>query len=69
MEQIQTKTLLTINDRIKDKYSNVFEDQDRIPTFDEKLKMWEVSAKFNIDENDDPEFGENPGHPFLHKML
>jgi len=54
---------------MKDQYGTLFEDPSRLPTFDQKTRLWEVSSKFKIEDNDDPDFNEEFRHPFLEKML
>ena len=55
---------------MKDQYGTIFEDPSRLPTFDQKTRLWEVSSKFKIEDNDDPDdFNEDFRHPFLEKML
>ena len=75
-EEQQEQSLATINQRIREKYGKLFEDPSRLPYFDEKTKLWEVSSKFRIDDNDMPDYtaglSDESGHmkhPFLEKML
>jgi len=42
----------SINERIK-KYQHLFEDPSRLPYYDEKGKYWNLSSKFNVEENDE----------------
>jgi hypothetical protein len=53
---------------MKEKYGKYFEDPSRLPTFDEKTRMWDVSSKFRIEDNDEPEDYVGT-HPFLERML
>jgi hypothetical protein len=41
---------------VRDKYGPLFNDPSRIPTFDEKTGLWELSKKFNVEENDEPDY-------------
>jgi hypothetical protein len=61
---------------MREKYGKIFDDPSRLPYFDEKTRMWEVSSKFRIEDNDDPDFQAgipdaegSVKHPFLEKML
>ena len=54
---------------MKDQYGTLFDDPSRLLTFDQKTRLWEVSSKFKIEDNDDPDFNEDFRHPFLEKML
>ena len=67
-QEAQDDNLATLNDRMKEKYGKYFEDPSRLPTFDEKTRMWDVSSKFRIEDNDEPEDYVGT-HPFLERML
>lgn len=54
-----------MNERMRDQYAKLFEDPSRVPTFDQKTRMWDVSNKFKIEDNDDPDFSDDFRHPFL----
>jgi hypothetical protein len=61
---------------MREKYGRLFDDPSRLPYFDEKTKIWDVSSKFKIDDNDEPDYlagiPDDEGllsHPFLEKML
>lgn len=61
---------------MKEKYGHLFEDPSRLPHYDEKGDYWELSRKFNVEENDDVDFyagrvDENGKlrHPFLERIL
>ena len=51
----------------------MFEDPSRVPWFDEKAGVWELSAKFNVEDNDHPDFEYSKDgklhHPFLDRIL
>ncbi len=55
-QEAQAQTLATLNERMRDKYGKLFDDPSRLPYFDEKTRMWEVSKKFRIEDNDEPDF-------------
>jgi len=59
-----------VNDRIRD-YENLFDDPSRLPYFDEKSRVWNLSSKFNLEENDQAEEFSSSymQHPFLNKIL
>ena len=75
-EEQQEQSLATINQRMRDKYGKLFDDPSRLPYFDEKTKMWDVSSKFRIEDNDEPDYSAglidelgHMKHPFLEKIL
>jgi hypothetical protein len=59
----------SVNDRIK-KYEDLFDDPSRLPFYDDKSKVWTLSSKFNLEDNDQAEdYDLNMKHPFLAKIL
>jgi hypothetical protein len=66
-QEVQEQNLSTLNERMMDKYGKIFDDPSRVPTFDQKSRLWEVSSKFKIEDNDDPDFTDDFRHPFLEK--
>ena len=57
---------VSVNEKIK-KYENLFDDPSRLPYFDEKVKQWQLSSKFTVEDNDKPD--EVYSHPFLNHIL
>ena len=71
--QKQAQYKATLNDVVRDKYAKAFDDPSRVPWFDEKAGEWELSAKFKIEDNDEPDFeyarNGKLEHPFLNRIL
>lgn len=42
----------SVNERISE-YKRLFDDPSRLPYFDEKAKIWNLSSKFTVEDNDD----------------
>lgn len=41
----------SVNERIR-QYEELFDDPSRMPYFDEKARVWNLSSKFNLEENE-----------------
>jgi hypothetical protein len=41
---------------VREKYGPLFHDPSRVPTFDEKTGLWELSKKFKVEDNDEPDY-------------
>eukprot|EP00347_Sterkiella_histriomuscorum_P022508 403338226 len=59
----------SVNERIRS-YEELFEDPSRLPQYDEKSKVWNLSSKFNLEENDQADDDAAIfHHPFLNKVI
>jgi hypothetical protein len=55
-QESQANYRASLNDRVREQYSRAFEDPTRVPWFDEKAGVWELSSKFKVEDNDDPDY-------------
>ena len=69
-QQSQALYTATLNDRVREQYAKALDDPSRVPWFDERAGVWELSAKFQVEDNDAPDFEyARDAHPFLNRIL